>query len=266
MAIWYTDVATNQEIGSNWPGAPGQQEITNQPGSQNNPLLEGPPDVTATYTWTGSEAANDIINIAVAPAGVVISPNGHVSSGLTAISSTLTLAIGDNDLNLPTALPIANPSGVQQLTGAAGQITAPTWVSGTTYVAGNVVLDATSTPANQAYVALISTSGSTAPHSAANTTWMPTSQRYSNSIDCHAAAGNVAFAGGTQLYGGPASLLPYSVVPGQAALGLTANQIANNPYQIQQDCWIQALILTINTTTINANSVSVFRLGLTASN
>lgn len=268
MAIWYTDVANNQKQNVNFPGFPGSGTLTTQPGNQNNPLLEGPPDVMATYTWTGAEAAGDIINIAIAPAGVVVSPNGKVSSGLLAISNTLTLAIGDNDLAVASLLPIPNPQ-VSSSSSAAGQptlSTAPNWVSGTSYVAGNVVTDPNSTPANLTYTCVAATSGSTAPHSAATTVWMPNNQRYSGSISCAAASGNVAFAGGTQLYGGPASLLPYSVTPGSVPTNLTAAQIANQPYQIQQDCWLQALILTINATNLNANSVSVFRIALTASN
>ena len=268
MATWFTDVATNQQQGVNFPGFPGLQELTNQPGSQNNPLFEGPDEVVASYTWTGNEAANDIINICIAPAGTVISPNGHVSSGLTAITSTLTLAIGDNDLAIASLLPIPNAAAVQQNSSptTAGQ-TAPNWVSATTYVYGNVVTDPNSTPANLTYTMVAaSNSGTTAPHSASNTVWMPNNQRYSNSIDTHAATGNVAFAGGTQLYGGPASIVPASITPGTLPTGLTGAQTLNQPYVIQYDCWIQALILTLNTTNINANAVSVFRVGMSASN
>ena len=268
MATWYTDVATNQEQGVNFPGFPGLGYLTSQPGTQNNPLFEGPPDVVANYTWTGNEAANDIINICIAPAGVVISPNGHVSSGLAAPTSTLTFAIGDNDLAIASLLPIPNPQAVVANTNAAtGGFTAPNWVSGGAYVYGNVVTDPNSTPANLTYTCVASsTTASTAPHSAANTVWMPNNQRYSNSINCAAAAGNVSFAGGTQLYGGPASLLPASITPNTAPTNLTGAQILNQPYQIQQDCWVQALILTLNTTNINVNAVSIFRVGMTASN
>ncbi len=271
MATWYTDVATNQIIGSNFPGESGVGTLTTQPGTQNRPLLEGPPDVTATYTWTGNEVANDIINICIAPAGVVVDPNGKVASGLTAPSSTLTFVIGDNDLAVATLLPVQNPAALVSQAGTgvgSGNVfTAPNWVSGTTYVYGNVVTDPNSTPANLTYTCVASTtSAATAPHSAANTVWMPNNQRYSNSIDTHAAAGNVAFAGGTQQYGGPFSALPNSVIPGSAAANVTGPQTLNNPYQIQQDCWVQALIATLNTTNINANAVSVFRVKLIASN
>ena len=129
-----------------------------------------------------------------------------------------------------------------------------------------MVVDSNSTPAGLTYTAVAATSASTAPHSAAHTVGMPNNQRYSNSIDVHAASGNVAFAGGTQLYGGAASLLPNSIVPNSVPANLTGAQKLNQPYQIQQDCWIQALILTANTTNFNANAVSVFRIGMMASN
>ncbi len=261
MAIWYTDVATNQIQGANFPGFPGQTTLTTQPGSENNPLFEGPPEILATYTWTGSEAANDIINIAVLVSGLVVRP-GAVASGTTAPATTLTVAIGDNDLNyVATALPVPNP---QAIISQPGGYNSPLWVSGTTYVRGNVVTDAASTPANQTFTCITaSVSGSTAPSSDA-TNWIANSKRYSGSINIAGASGNVAFAAGTQLYGGPASLVPASVIPGTAQTGLTANQILNQQYQIQYPCWLQALILTCSSPV--AGTVSVFRVPVVASN
>lgn len=261
MATWYTDVALNQQLGNNFPGQVGVSQIGLTDGQvvQNNPQFEGPPIVFATYTWTGNEAANDIINIAVARQGMLVDPsNSFVSSGLTAVATTLTMAIGDNDLGLVTNLPVVNAAAATAAVGTTSTIQAPVWVSGTTYVAGNVVLDANSVPANQAFMALSTTSGTTAPHSAANTLWMPAQQRYSNSIDVHAAAGNVAFSGGTQNYGGPASTLPNSAIPGQAQTGFSAASLANQQYTIQGDCWLQAILLTVNTPV--ANTVSIFRI------
>jgi hypothetical protein len=260
MATWYTDVALAQQQGNNFPGAPGQAQIINPPYWQNNALLESPPEIIATYVWTGNEAANDIINIAVLGAGYIVDPNGKVSSGLTAPATTLTMAIGDNDLGLLTNLPIPNAAGAVAAVGQPGTtIQAPVWVSGTSYVPGNVVLDATSVPANQAYTCLVATSAATAPHSAANTTWMPNQQRYSNSINVAGAAGNVAFAAGTQMYGTPPSVVPFSVTPGASPTGYVAGTTGLfQQYQIQNDCWLQALLLTVNTTV--ANTVSVFRV------
>lgn len=261
MATWYTDLALNQQQGANFPGFPGSGTLTPQPGTQNNPQLQSPV-LTGIYTWTGAEAANDIINIGILHQGVIVDPSkGTVSSGLTAPAATLTVAIGDNDLAIPSLLPISNGQAYQNVPSLApGGATAPNWVSGTTYAPGNVVTDPASTPANQVFLCVAATSGTTAPHSAATTVWMPISQRYSGSIDVHAASGLVNFAGGTQLYGGPASLLPYSILPNTAPIGLTANQIDNNPYQIQNDCWAQALILTA--ATVAAGAVSVFRIPL----
>lgn len=266
MATWYTDIANAQIQGNNFPGASGQAQIVQPPTWQNNPLLEGVNQIVGTYVWTGSEAANDVINIAILPAGVIVEPNGKVASGLVAPATTLTVAIGDNDLGIISGLPIPNGAAAVAAVGfPATTIQAPIWVTGTTYVAGNVVLDAASTPANMAYTCLATTSGATAPHSAANTVWMPSNQRYSNSINVAGAAGNVAFAGGTQNYGTPPSVVPQSVSPGVAATGYAAATSGlSQQYQIQNDCWLQALILTCNTPV--ANTVSVFRCGLINSN
>lgn len=265
MAIWYTDIALAQIQGQNFPGAKGEQQIIQPPYQQNNPLFEGTLEMIGTYIWTGSEAANDIINVGKLEAGYIVDPNGHVASGITAPATTLTVAIGDNDLGQPTSLPVPNP---QAMIAQPTNFVAPTWVSGTTYVYGNVVADATSTPAFQVFTMVSATnSGSTAPHSAANTIWMPNSQRYSNSIDIHAASGNVAFTGGTQTYGGPASIVPQSTTPGQLPVGFdpsVALQYANQQYQIQNDCWFQALLLTVAAPV--ANTFSVFRVSLLASN
>ncbi len=270
MAIWYTDVAANQLQNVNFPGSPGVQTLTSQPGSQNNSLSEGPNEIVATYQVSAgaTEAVGDIINICVLNAGVVVDPNGKVATGLVATATTLTLAVGDNDLGDPSVLPITNAAGIQTSPSSSPILTAPAWVSGTTYAAGNVVRDTAASSgifvSGDVYMAVAATSGTTAPHSAATTVWMPIYQRYSGSIDVHAASANVSFAGGTQLYGGAASLLPYSVTPGQAALGLTAQQILNSQYQIQGDCWLQARVLTVGT--LVANTILVFRVPILTSN
>lgn len=256
MAIFYTDVAQNQRQGVNFPGQPGDTTLTPQPGSQNNPLLEGPYAVVATFIWTGAEAVGDIINVCIADAGYIVDPNGQVSSGPTAPAATLTVAIGDNDLALASALPVVNP---QQIVAQPGGYQAPLWVSGTSYVAGNVAYDAASTPANQVFTCLKPVSGSTAPHSD-STNWVANQVRYSTSLDIHAASGNVSWAGGTQLWGGP----PIALVTGTLPTGYTANQLIAQPYQIRNDCWIQAVILTAST--IVANTVSVFRFNFTPAN
>ncbi len=270
MAIFYTDLALRQKIGGNFPGEPSRQQITSLPAAtpgQTNALFEGPPQIIATYTIVGTEAAGDIINIGVLNEGVVVDPNGKVSSGVTAPGTTLTVAIGDNDLADPSVLPLANPVGYAAYNLPVIQ-TAPAWVSGTTYAAGNVVRDTAASSgvfvSGDVYMAVAATSGATAPHSTATTVWMPIYQRYSATINVAGASSNVAFAGGTQLYGGAASMLPYSVVPGQAALGLTTNEILNQQYQVQKDCWLQARVLTASTLT--AGTFLTFRVPIITAN
>jgi len=257
--FWYTDIALNQIQGNNLSGQVGVDSIGIGAVSpvQNNPILEGPPQVIGTYTWVGTEAAGDIINIAIAREGMLIGVNGTVCSGTTAPATTLTVAIGDNDLGLTSALPVPNTAAGTSALGGPYSLQAPVWVSGTAYVAGNVVLDAASTPSNQTFTCISAVTGSTAPHSD-STHWIANQVRYSSSIDIHAANGNVAFATGTQLYGGVASKVPESITPGAVQTGFSANSLLNQQYTIQHDCWLQAVILTANT--IVAGTVSVFRI------
>lgn len=271
MAFFFTDTALAQVQGRNFPGTPGQAQFQNPPTQQNNPLMEGPPTLTGIYTVSSgaTEAVGDTILIGIAPQGVIVSPNGRVSTGLTAPAATLTLAIGDLDQGLLANQPIPNIAGAQSQTGFPDtNVQAPIWVSGTTYAPGNVVLDSAASSGvfaqNDAYVCVAATSGTTAPHSAATTVWYPCYSRYSTSIDVHAASQIVSFASAIQQYGGPASVLPYSVTPGQAALGFAAAQLANYPYQIQNDTWVTARILTVGT--LVAGSLLVFRIPLEASN
>lgn len=257
--FFYTDVALNQIQGNNLSGQVGVDSIGIGSVSpvQNQPLFEGPPDLIGTYTWVGTEAAGDIINIGIGRAGMLVSPKGTVCSGPTAPAATLTVAIGDNDFGLLSNLPISNAAAGVSVLGTGNSLQAPVWVATTPYVAGNVVLDAASTPSNQSFTCISAVSGSTAPHSDA-THWIANQVRYSASIDIHAASGNVAFAGGTQLYGGVASQAPQALVPGQTQTGFTANSLLNQQYILQNDCWIQAVILT--QATIVAGAVSVFRV------
>ncbi len=257
--FWYTDLATNQIQGNNLPGQVGVQNIAVTDGGpeQNNPIFEGPPELIGTYVWTGSEAAGDIINIGIGREGMLISPNGRVASNATAPATTLTVAIGDNDLGLISTLPIPNAAANSAALGGQNSLQAPVWVANTAYVAGNVVLDAASTPTNQTYTCLASVSGATAPHSD-STHWIANQVRYSASIDIHAANGNVLCAAGTQLYGGVPSKCPEAVQPGVAQTGWNTSQLLGQQYVLQHDCWIQAVILTLNT--VVANAISVFRI------
>ena len=167
------------------------------------------------------------------------------------------MAVGDNDLGALSTLPIPNAAAGVSAAGGLNALSAPTWVSGTAYVAGNVVLDAASTPSNQTFTCILAITGATAPHSD-STHWIANQVRYSASIDIHAASGNVAFVTGTQLYGGTPSKCPEALIPGQVQTGWSTSQLLSQPYIIQHDCWLQAVILTANT--IVANAVSLFRI------
>lgn len=271
MAIFYTDVALVQQNALNFPGAPGQAQIVQPPYWQNNALFEGPPCITATYqvTAAASEAVGDIINIAKLEAGWVVDPNGHIGTGLTAPAATLTVGVGDNDLGMLSTLPIPNGAAAAAAIGnPATTLQAPAWVSGTSYVPGNVVTDQAASSgifvSGDTYTCIAATSASTAPHSAATTVWMPNYLRYSGSVTVAAASLNTVFAGGAQLYGGPASVLPFSVTPGTAPTGFTATTILNQPYVIQNDCWLQARVLTVGT--LVASTILVFRVPILTAN
>src|ERR1039457_3765193 len=171
MAIWYSDIATRQLQGNNFPGTyPQGQGISTLPNVQNDPIFEGPLETCATYTWVGTEAANDYIVWGIIPAGQNVDPWGHWQNGATAPATTLTATLGDNDLGLiyssvTGGLPITNPSAaVAQPTG----IQAPLWITGTSYVAGQVVLDSGATPANSTWTCILAVSGATQPHSDAS--------------------------------------------------------------------------------------------------
>ena len=258
--FWYTDVANNQIQGNNIPGQVGVQNIAVTDGGpeQNQPYFEGPPQVWATYVWTGSEAAGDIINIAIAREGMLISPDGHVCSGTTGPATTLTVAVGDNDLGALSTLPIPNAAAGVSAAGGLNALSAPTWVSGTRRTwRGTSSLTPPPTPSNQTFTCILAITGATAPHSD-STHWIANQVRYSASIDIHAASGNVAFVTGTQLYGGTPSKCPEALIPGQVQTGWSTSQLLSQPYIIQHDCWLQAVILTANT--IVANAVSLFRI------
>lgn len=242
MAIWYTDVANVQLQGNNFPGQTGLLSgISALPSVQNDPLREGPSEILATYTWSGTEAANDIINIAIIPSGQQVDSNGKVSSGATAPATTLTAALGDNDQGLVAVgsttggLPITNPTAV--VANPTG-VVAPTWLTGTVYVAGQVVLDPGATPANATYTCILGLTSATQPHSDASH-WVANSTRYSTSMNIAGAAGNV-------------STTPPAIYSGF------------NPYFVNGDCWFQALLLTV--TTPVAGAVSVFRFYLNSNN
>lgn len=258
--FFYTDIAAAQVQGANFPGAPGALQIGSPPTFQNRSMLEGPPEITATYLWTGTEAQYDTINIGILPAGTLVSPLGRVCSGGTAPASVLTMAIGDDDMGLLSELPIPNYAGAVAAIGFTDSLQAPLWVTATSYVKGNLVIDAASTPSNRVYICILAVSGSTAP-SSDSTHWTPFYSKYSGSINTAGANGNVLFASGTGVLAG---LPPYAGVVGTLPTGYSATQLVAQPWIIRNDCWLQALLLTCSTPV--AGTVSVFHVPLINAN
>ena len=249
MAIWYSDVATRQLQGNNFPGIVGQgQGISTLPSTQNDPLFEGPFEMTPTYTWTGTEAANDYIVWGIIPAGQGVDPWGHWQNGATAPATTLTATVGDNDLGLIISsvtggLPITNPTAA--ITNPTG-IQAPTWLTGTTYVAGQVVLDPGATPANSTWTCILGLTSATQPHSDASH-WLANDTRYSAAINVAATSAAVA------------------MTPPAIYLGTPAQNLQGfNPYTVVNDCWLVSRLATLVTPV--AGALSMLRVQLNTNN
>jgi hypothetical protein len=142
---YYTNIATNQQSGLNFPGG----GLTTQPGQYNDPILElGNLDmVLATYTLTGTEAANDVINIVFLPAGCAIDTT-HSNVVTNGSGTTATVTIGDLDTSATntsiasatrysTSLNVAssNTVGIIFTGGAAAtvpyELTSDAWITAT---------------------------------------------------------------------------------------------------------------------------------------
>lgn len=90
--IWYTDIGAVQA---------GNVNIL---ANLNDPNLDFSrvKMVTAVYTMTGNEVANDAIYIARIPQGCIVDPvSGNVAA--EAVATTCTLSVGDTDTNLGTS-------------------------------------------------------------------------------------------------------------------------------------------------------------------
>lgn len=94
MSFLYTDIATNQKGGNNFPGG----GLTTQPGSFNDPVFElgSSSTITAVYTMTGNEAQNDIVYVARVQQGVVVDPVDSSVAGNGA-GTTCSVQVGDTD-------------------------------------------------------------------------------------------------------------------------------------------------------------------------
>lgn len=87
-AAWNTNIAAAQLGGTNALG------VLNDPNFSMGRLAA----ITATYTMTGNEAANDTIYIARVPQGALIDPSvGSIATGGGAAAATLTMSVGDTD-------------------------------------------------------------------------------------------------------------------------------------------------------------------------
>jgi|GEM_PF-4226314 hypothetical protein len=85
--IWYTNIASPAQAG-------GQNTLANL---DDPSLTSGRISlITATYTMTGNEVANDAVYIARVPSGALVSP---ILSNMApqAIATTATMSIGDTD-------------------------------------------------------------------------------------------------------------------------------------------------------------------------
>ena len=94
MANQYTDIATNQQDGLNFPGG----GPTTQPGTFNSAPFElgNSTIITAVYTIKGTEASGDKLYIARVPTGVIVDPQSTVSNN-GAATTAFNFTVGDTD-------------------------------------------------------------------------------------------------------------------------------------------------------------------------
>ena len=154
---YYTNIATNQQDGFNFPGAPSSIAAPPSGTGFNDPVLElGNVDITiATYTMLGTEAAAELINVVLLQQGQFVIPQvSWVVSN--AAGTTAAVQIGDTDpagasaTRYSAALDI-HVSGTQQpFTGGAASlapyaVSAACWLQATLStlsvpVAGKVIV------------------------------------------------------------------------------------------------------------------------------
>jgi hypothetical protein len=95
MATYYSSIAAEQQPFLNFPG--GGMTAQGSAGF-NDPALEigSVKEVIAYYTMTGSEVANDVVNLYLAQPGTMIDP-AYSSVCSTGIATTATITVGDDD-------------------------------------------------------------------------------------------------------------------------------------------------------------------------
>ena len=94
MATYYSSIANEQQPFLNFPGG----GLTTQPNQFNDPGLEigQVREVTAYYTMTGSELANDTIRLYLAQPGTMIDPT-YSSVSTNGVGTTAVISVGDDD-------------------------------------------------------------------------------------------------------------------------------------------------------------------------
>lgn len=94
--------------------------------------------ITATYTMTGSEVANDLIYIKRVPSGALVDPTSSMTGN--GIATTATVSVGDNDTQGGTVNPdVVRYSGAVNV--AANQTSPVAFSSGTTLNAPAEITD-----------------------------------------------------------------------------------------------------------------------------
>ena len=143
MATYYTNVATNQQTGVNFPGASSSVAAPPSGTGFNDPVLEqgNSEFVIATYTMTGSEAQGDVINIAYLNANSLVNPLSSWVATSAGLGTTAAVQVGDADpagssaTRYSTALTVTSATQAQFTGGAAAAtpyfVSADCWLTAT---------------------------------------------------------------------------------------------------------------------------------------
>ena len=129
MATLYSNIATVQVDGANFPA------------NYNEPVMElgSVNRLTAIYTITGAELANDVINVCKIPVGSLVAVNSSVASnGVSATTSNI--KVGDTDTIGGTVS--ADPKRYSDTLEVHAAVTSPTqFAGGSALFAPAVIVD-----------------------------------------------------------------------------------------------------------------------------
>lgn len=144
MATWYTNVASNQQTGLNFPaGNSGVASVSSAIGGFNDPVYElGNVDcIVATYTMVGTEVATDVINIGWVNSNAMVNPLTSWVATSASLGTTAAVQVGDADpagasaTRYSTALTVTSATQVQFTGGAAAatpyNVSADSWLTAT---------------------------------------------------------------------------------------------------------------------------------------